>query len=444
MFNIPNNKEYPKIIENMSKLLAEQRYDDFIRYEVLIYSKYIKVNEKAEIHEKIFTDMEPMLVAYGEILKKEINNSNSNSNSNSNKICYLLPSLDNDLAHIETLFNILNEHDFKNQIFITVAGPAKNINKPGSVFLGNLSKSNKISLVAFTHSHKGYINFINYYIKNFYDQLIIYSIPFLLPSFLQIFNHDEVTWHTTKFELKNFEKLTNRSSFFSYRREQFVNENTIWERSLGALSLLSVPKFNANWSSEIKIISVNRPEKLKDEKFLNTISKILKIRPNTKFYWTGRIEDEYIKNYFILNKLNSQVHFLGWVDFDKTIDDFDIFIDSNLLSGALVAKAAVAGMPVLCWKGANSWIELNEQLVRSDLLLKSQEFKFEDFVFNNENLFAEHLIKLIDNEAYYHEQSNLQKSIFEKIFCNIKEMYKQHMSVIGKFINNKISKDKIN
>jgi hypothetical protein len=432
MINIENKNAYFKKIEVMSKLLEEGRYDDFIRCENLIYNQHVKITEKPEIYEKIFTDMEPMLFEYGKILKKEINNFSKNKKDKM-KVCYLLPSLDNDLAHIETLFNTLNEHSSKNEFFITVAGPAKNITKPESIYLSNLNKSNKISLVTFTHNHKGYIDFINYYIENNYSQLIIFSIPFLLPTFLQIFGPKEVTWHTTKFELKNFENLTNRSSFFSYHREQFIKENAIWERSLGALPLLNVPKFKGNWSSEIKIVSVNRPEKIKDEKFLDTVVKILKIRPNTKFYWTGRTEDEFIKNYFIVNNLNSQVHFLGWIDFNKTINDFDIFMDSNLLSGALAAKAAVAGMPLLCWKGANSWIELNEELVRSELRLKSTEVKFEDFVFNDEKLFIDYLIKLIDNEKYYYNQHNLQKEIFSKLFCNVKEMYNQHISVVNKF-----------
>lgn len=421
------------MIESLWAALKEGKYDDFLKKYNHFYNLSIKQKEDQFHYESMYRSIEDAQVAYGRILKNLIPICNKNKKI-TNRICYFLPSIDTDLAHIELLYSILlaaNKHNFE----IFVAGFSQIPGKYKSQLLNDLATKNLIKVIPITHSHRGVVDFINWAYTQQISQIIVTSIPTLVPAFVEIFGSKRVTWLSMKFELSCFPTLTNRISFCGSNVFSDTCTSITWHRNPP-----SILDGSRNWTPRrriqpgFKLVTINREEKIRNLVFLNSIVNILKYNQQTQFFWTGRTEDPQILNFFRHNGVDRQTIFIGWVDPNNSLDEFDIFLDTPNLSGSVAAKAFAAGLPIVTYQKSQSWIDFYSEEIQEILLGLGEVRGINALLFENSVQYESHVKKLISNPNFFAYISQLQKYIGKKLFFDVSRTQSTHFSYVKHFV----------
>lgn len=345
-------------LEKMERLIMNCRFDEFLNEEMVFYSKYIKSVETADHHERLFGLLDPIVRRYGEHVYSELGG-RSDVQGHENSVCYFLPGLDNDLAHIEVLASVLRACATQSRRQVYIAGFGVYRSKVGSKLIDQLAREFGVKVLILRRSHSAILEFCRWFLETRVGLLIPYSIPTLLSAWIEIFGPSRVVWYVSKFELNSFRDLKFAISGGS-TYEVLTVDGTTWRRVRSALPKDYKIKINHEPSSIIRIVSVNREEKIRDPIFLGVVARILLANPDTNFSWTGRRLDEFIDEYFLNRGLADRHKFVGWIDFRRELGKFDCLIDSFSLSGVVSASAFCAGMPALFMRGSRSWIEAYE------------------------------------------------------------------------------------
>jgi glycosyltransferase involved in cell wall biosynthesis len=417
---------YSNISATLEKQLNNQDYDLFINSVLNFYTKEIKSNEDPVHYENCFNEINPYLEKYGRIVKNQLPKIKKN---NRIRICYILPNLDSDLAHIEVLYSILKNHTNLSNIEIYIAGQSSSPTGCQNKLITKLSLENNIKIINFSHTHKGLINFFKLFIEEKFSQLIILSIPILLPLFIRALGSDYVTWHTLKFALNCFENLKNGICGYSSIPE--IPSNTKWYKNNSVLNEPYKWNYEFQETNVIKFISINREEKIKNITFLEAIKKILIAIPKSTFDWTGRNNDDFINSYFEEAGLINRVKFIGWVDPLSILKNYDIFLDTPNLSGIVAASAFSAGMPVIFFRNSRSWVtayseKLNVKIYESNL----KNFTIADVLSNDVNEFVINTEKIANDAMTRKSRIQNQKLICQDYFFDSIFSYSEHINII--------------
>ncbi len=421
-----------ELASTFSRYLHSGEFDKLLQLDLMLYTNYLKQSEISEIYENVYSVTDSFLAEYGSFLRSQLP---MKDGTQRNRVCYLIPNLDNDLAHIETFYNIFCHHSSTSDLEIFVAGEVAEKNNPRSRMIRQLVIDKKIKILEYAYSHAGALKFCSDFFNLHFAQVIVFSVPLLLPALVRALGPENVTWLTTKFELDSFKELRNRTSLFSWRKDVIYKGDSRWIRSLGALNAGEVPSFNARIDvKELRLVSLNREEKINHPTFLNSVSQILKNRENAIFHYTGRQNLENIKNFFSQQGLANRVRYIGWVNFSEVISNYDIFLDTPTLSGSIAAKACVAGLPYVGWRGSNSWLELFEGPITSELDEANAPWHLDEIICSDSDKFVSMVLKLIDDQKFRSDFSKSLQYVTEACFGNTVEMYHQHCDVIKGFI----------
>ncbi|MEY4316536.1 MAG: hypothetical protein RI902_344 [Pseudomonadota bacterium] len=404
-------------------------YDRYLVLDNIFYNHEVKVVEDADHYQSMFTSIEKSSVEYGNILKKY---SIESTALDFNKICYFLPTLDNDLAHIELLCAILEtavDHNFD----VYVAGFASEKNSIKSRLLTELEKNGKIKIVCLEFSHLDVVSFIKWFCNSGISQLIVTSIPTLLVSFIEVFGSKMVTWFSMKFELNCFDKLINRMSFCGNGLFVDAKHGVTWLRNPPAIvgSQLEWKKRVVD-NQIVRLISINREEKIRNPIFLEAVKSILKLNLNAQFYWTGRQCDKAIVEYFLANDLSDRTHYIGWVNATQIISEYDIFLDTPNLSGSIAAKAFASGMPVATFENSQSWIDFYKDDISSEMEKLGEKNGVSMLLSEGVDSYVSHVTSLINNKNYYAFISKLEWYLGRVFFNNPSLMQKIHFENLRK------------
>jgi len=123
-----------------------------------------------------------------------------------------------------------------------------------------------------------------------------------------------------------------------------------------------------NFSGKVILGTLAREDKLTDNRYLSSVSAILKAHPNSIFLWTGRNRlpeiDEFFKNENVLE----QTQFIGWVDTNIYAGVLDILLDTFPIGNGFTATQAMEmGTPVVIHKS-------NDEFRTMDLILGAMRF----------------------------------------------------------------------
>ncbi|MFN5447406.1 MAG: hypothetical protein ACK5AJ_12220 [bacterium] len=425
------------ILRLMEEAISSHDYDKFVQYEMIHYSEYIKKTEEKKHYEECLTDVEKMSERYGDVLKKEAEKYDGES---SKAICYFLPSIDNDLAHIEILSRILAQHkpsDFR----ILVAGYSSRIDGCSSKFLTALEQSGKIDLVPLKQTHASLVSFITWLNHHKVAHLIVMSIPTLIPAFIAALGSDRVTWFSSKFELECFPSLANRISCCGYEYQVQQVGNSIWHRMPAALDPANIPEFKKRKiiDGSCKLVSINREEKIKNPDFLKSVVSILKKNTKATFFWTGRTEDAAIKLYLDNQGVGQRCRYIGWVHPVEALNEFDIFLDTPSLSGSVAATAFTAGIPLVTFRNSQSWIEFFEPKFHQNIENKESSTYSLPLIATNSDEYIKMATLLINDSNLYNEISEYQKLAGSTHFFDKKTLYHSHLKYIQKVTNMEIA-----
>jgi glycosyltransferase involved in cell wall biosynthesis len=268
------------------------------------------------------------------------------------------------------------------------------------------------------------VSFLRFFLEHGFSQLIVYSVPIQLGSWIRALGPSMVTWVTTKFELSAFKELKNRVSFSGSVVSQ-TEPKTKWRRSTAAISRESVKTFTPLPEPRNRLITINREEKIKTPEFLDAIVRILRAQPAATFAWTGCLRDVVIDEYFRREGVEDRCFFLGWVDPQCTLGRYDVFLDTYGLSGVVATQAFCGGMPTVFFRNSRAWVEMRESdldgvngLPRNRILAGSVD------------AYADNVLELINNPKIYLARVSAQRELAEKVFFNEASMYQSHIAII--------------
>jgi len=414
---------YPAIKKNIEaiyeKITNARSTDDGLTVYADFYSKVIKSFENYDHYEKCFQIINSSFEKY---LDKFLIFEKSRFkffNQNKINICFYLPNIANSLAHIEFLHKILK--DFNNENYVLYIATNKNLSKNISNHIKDLVNKKiikeiiQVDLLSIVD-----IKRFSYEYKNFFDKFIIWALPLIIPVWTKIFSK-KVIYVSLKFKYFSFSNLHN-GIYFSTKNDnkKLKLKNTYWRGVVTELIDLNFEKHLKDFNKDnIKLITVNRIEKIRNELFLDTVCEILRKIPTAKFFYTGRSEDSYVKNYFKIINLDERVQFIGWVKPNEIINDYDIFLDVPYLSGIIAANFFLSGMPVVTYdETTSSYIDM----VKNELYRK---FKMK-FTFKTKNEYVDYVVKLTSDKKFYDKIKNSQidsKNLFIKNNINLSDNF---------------------
>jgi hypothetical protein len=412
---------------NMRQALDSGDLERFLQLESAYYSNCIKIKESIDHYEKLYELIDPLVERFGGILGGLIAGAPSGGASTV-RICYLLPSLDSDLAHIEVLYNILKFHPPGSTIQIFVAGYSAEPRRIGSRLLQKLERQGKIGIISFPFSVNSMVEFGRWFLRERISLLILYSIPVMLSAWVQALGAHRVAWATTKFELSSFKTLRLRIALSASQVEEVMIRGRRWRRSISIFPKSDLIQFDPRNRSQIRLLSINREEKMISREFLNAVSKILLEEPSAVFSWTGRIRDPRIVSHFESCGLVDRHQFIGWVNPMTTLSDHDIFLDTYGLSGLVAMKAFSSGMPTIFFRNSNAWPEIHENRIRS--YCSTKDWAIEKTLATDSITYGNSVLQLMRSKSDYASCSAWQRDVASFLLEDENILYASHIRVI--------------
>jgi hypothetical protein len=430
---IPSRTPVESAATYLHQLIDKEKYDEFVSAELHFYKTFIKIEEKKEAHEFKYSLIEDVTEEYGLVLKNSIPKCGEIF---ANRVCYFLPSLDNDLAHTAILYELLREKSAQDNMQILVAGYAENPESPKSGLLRTLATENKITLLGINQSHSGLVHLLTVFNQLGFSQLIIYSIPHLINSWVAAIGAQRVAWMPTKFELSSFRLLKNRISCFGALPNYSCNESKFWRRSKIFLprnfisNKVGYPGING------VVGTINREEKIRDSAFLDVVGSVLLSNDHLQFSWTGRKADISIIERFQTMGCLHKTNFLGWVAPEPTLSTLSLFLDTPGLSGTVAAMAFANGIPVCTFRGSHSWVEAFENEFIHDPMINNMLDPRRSFIFDDVKSYVERAVQLAVNPELAFQQSKAQQLIARKYMVgDMRSAFLDHFTILNELIS---------
>jgi len=417
---------------SMADALRRWDYEEYLRLEAQFYLGVVKPVETEAHHEQCYAALDPLGEVYGEVLKSAL--PSVTGAKRGRRLCYLLPDIDNDLAHIEFLYNVLIHHDPDSDLAVTVAGYGSNGASIGSRYLSRLAAERRVSLIKISDSHQGRLQFLRFFCEQGFSQLVVFSVPLQISGWVRVLGADVVTWVTTKFELASFRALKSRVSFFGPSAVP-TDTKSLWRRSSAAISPASIVEHRPATAGHARLITINRAEKIRHPVFLESVSRILRQEPDASFSWTGRSHDAEIQSYFERSGVADRCRFVGWVDPVKTLGEHDIFLDTFALSGMVATQSFCSGMPTVFFRDSRAWVQIYEESLQNHFECSPRHVlaaSIDDYVSG--------VLALIRDPSAYAQRCADQKRFAKRFFLDEKLMYETHMSILREAVDKAIER----
>ena len=415
--------EYKK---KFASSLEDKNYDLFLELEFNFLNTFVKKIETQNHYNYCFEILNPFNELYGNVILNTLNLKQENRKLGINKVCYFLPSLDNDLAHVELLESILLHHksNSNTQIFITGYSSSPEIK---SALLKKLNIENNITIINIPIKHSALLNLIQYIYNGGFSKFIVYSMPTHLYAFLQIFGTD-LKWISTRFELNCFNKLKNLISF-NYSNQALKSKNKNWERIPASLPFKYRFTFTGIQNKEnYRLLTIGRESKICDLFFLDSLKSILLNNQNVSLSIGGFSESSFLEKFFSDHNLTSRVTYLGWVNPKDCMNKFDFYLDTPQ-SGLIAASAFAAGMPTITFRNSNSFVESFEDDIIELLSEKNIENNFIKIILSsNHESYVSNTTKLFYNFELRKNLVELQIQIGNRFFYNSLKSYDRFIS----------------
>lgn len=411
----------------MADALEARELDSYMQLEYIYYENVIKPIESIDHYERCYEAIEPLAVRFGEFLRERLPREDE---PRLDRICYLLPSLNNDRSHIELLHNILKCHPADGTPEVVVAGYTQDGNRIGSRLLYKLHQEARIRIRPVPFSAQGILEFARFFIRERFSLLVIFSVPILASAWVRALGADRVAWVTTKFELSSFPELRNRLSFSGPCAEVREVRGRTWRRSVAALSRSDIPTYASAGRPRNRLVSINRPEKMATPQFLEAVAGILEAEPSASFSWTGRERNPLLDAFFGDHGLSDRCRYIGWVEPSGVLGDYDIFLDTYGLSGMVATYAFCAGMPTVFFKDSQVWLEFHKDRIVTGTAGRLGREMLRATIAEDSGQYQASVLEIIRSADAYSARSAWQREIGEKYMLDEAMMYTSHFSNI--------------
>jgi hypothetical protein len=277
------------------------------------------------------------------------------------------------------------------------------------------------------------IDFARVFLREKIALLVVYSIPSMLSAWVRALGPRRVAWATTKFELSSFRELEIRLSFSGPHKETREIRGKNWRRSTAAIVVTEAERFDPMGRPQTRLISVNREEKIFTQPFMSAVVAILRANPKVTFHWTGRNQNAAISEYFLSHGVADRCVFLGWVDPQKALPAYDIFLDTYGLSGVVATKAFCMGMPTVFFRDSKAWIEIHEERLSGSHLNRQMLSRV---LVDDSSAYQASVLHLVQSQSDYVDTSKWQVETGREFLGNEMNMYESHVEILRELLVN--------
>jgi hypothetical protein len=330
------------------ELVLTNNWDEALKLEISIYSEYIKQDENHFFYENAFSDLykpydklfsglhKHEKRAYPLIDKTYATNSNSTLNTAPEKTLFWLQNY-NVLAHTQLLLDLARNLGFADLLYVSALtnsslSNSREIFEQAGICIVPLNdaldvRSRCTALVELCDQLD---------IRN----LVFVSLP-LQSGFLRTLSTNlNLTWWSMKYPLgcfEHFDRLVCNRSLRSGIKTFYGKKWLCAPFAVNPICTL-VKNSNAAKSKQLKVGVLSRTEKLASSQLPEILSKMLMSLPDTELFWTGRSRDALLEKRLqgdLKEKEFHRIHFRGWVDPIKFLNEIDLLIDTPNLGGVV-------------------------------------------------------------------------------------------------------------
>ena len=409
-------------LTTLEQTLNSKNFDSFLKLEAFGYSNLVKKFESKSHYERCFKIFDQVLDGFFQknFFKKRI------IKKKKNKVAFFIHNLSSMMAHVDLFCNFIKSLNKEN--FIKYKIDIFSIGKQSvSQKLKNILFDRNVNVYCFEdlNTYGAFENLINFYISGEYRNLIFLSVSNYL-SYLSKCLSGNVSWWVMKFPSNSYSDLKHKYVPFSFKDNINIEENnTYFYKNLADFNNFKLEKCIFT-KKEIKFYSINREEKIRNDHYLNCIKLILNKYKNSTYSWTGKVQDDYITNFFKINNLKDRVFYLGWVNVNKTgLKLGDIFLDTPNLSGLISAQTFASGIPTVFFVNSNFYLNYyKNDLKKNNFNNLIYEEIIDDWysdLRSPEERYINIVSKLISNENYYENYIKLSIDLTKKYLSSANE-----------------------
>jgi hypothetical protein len=410
-------------LTTLEKALNAKNFDSFLKLEAFGYSNLVKKFESKSHYERCFKIFDQLLDSFFQknFFKKRI------VKTKKNKIAFFIHNLSSTMAHIDLFCDFIKSLDKENfrkyKIDIFSIGKQSVSQKLKNIFIDR-----NINVYSFedSNAYQAFEKLINFYISGEYRNLIFLSVPNYL-SYLSKCLPGNVSWWVMKFPSNSYLDLKHKYVPFSFKDNLKIEDNnTFFYKNLSNFNNIKLE--NCIFSKKkIKFYSINREEKIRNDHYLNCVKSILNKFKNSSYSWTGKVQDDYITNFFKVNNLNDRVFYLGWIDVDKRgLKHGDIFLDTPNLSGLISAQTFASGIPTVFFVNSNFYLNYYKNELKknnfNNLIYKEIIDDWYSDLRSSEERYINIVNKLTSNENYHENYIKLSRDLTKKYLSSPNEV----------------------
>lgn len=416
-------------------LCKHELIDIALFLEIEIYSRYAKCIEGEKHFKAIYQDLSPCLEKLGEkakfkkILDPEIKIDKIFSD-NETKIAFLIQN-GAMLAHVEYLINFLSsQKEIRESTFspviLSIFGKYSEINeKCSQLNIDLIEIENYLPNSGFSARYAWIREFLEH---NNIDTIVAMSSVTNLAFAYSFGLAPNQIWWSLKY--KGF-KHPNISGYLtqSHPDETFIYDGQLWHGGVHASKSWydqskrqDARELRKSYKCKTLYGCLAREEKMKHHDFIESVVSILKKAPDAAFLWTGRNEENSIKERFINAGVYEQCFFVGWIDTRLYAQVIDVFLDTYPLGcGFTLLETMASAKPVVFMDSIVNYAQvikrLNNQLKNNTYLNISN---FEDCIAKDKESYIRIALNYHNSDEAKYNAGMLNKLLIKEHFSNTK------------------------
>ncbi len=417
-----NDEIFKQYFLPILKEAGESRFFSLLlEIENLIYANYVKQTETEEHFQYCFNHWNKIMLTAGKQLSRSA--TSFAIEPKKENIAFFFHNT-SPLAHTQVVLNLLrgmklsSTSFFHIKIYFFSGSHQATIQqfKDLDVEVSTLENSNSDGNSSFS---KRLINLKNKISEDKVNTLIWVSLPTMLTLAFAMRMAPIQVWWSMKyhnFKSPDIDVYLGLGAFEKYRHmygNQWRIGHTVYSSQYTSPKKEDVTETKKEFREfNVILSSLARPEKINNEYYLSTISRILKENSNACYLWAGQTELQSVDDFFISQGVKDQCFFIGWVDTKLYADVIDIYLDSFPFPCATtIIDAMLCAKPVVMIK-TNESMEIGIPMLIRPILESNSvtEYQRNDvkkiFNISNPNATDDELLLLAENSDEYEKFTN--------------------------------------
>lgn len=426
---------YERVALPLLEIFSSKNYFEFsLVIESQIYNSYVKSKEDESHFKLAYESISPLMERMGDrrlkIFKKSENFKDKKAKLNKKevRVAFFIHNSAK-LAHVEYLLNFLKEQNkiidsSFNSVVISLSGTSEETKRICSEHSINLIEIE--DYIPNDGLDSRFIWLKKYLYEHDIDTLVIMSVVVYFSYACSLELAPTQIWWSLKYKGFSHKKLSGYLTQ-SHPEKKLEIDGKVWHGGIHASkSWYEKEKERAalnireSYPCSTLYGCLAREEKMRNPEFIDSVIDILQSNNTTGFLWTGRSEDEYIKNKIENAGVSDQCYFVGWVDTRLYAQVIDVFLDTFPLGcGFTLLESMAAAKPVVFRETAvnySSVIRRLNPLLGEDTYINLSSF--EASIAKNRSEYVALAVKYHESSTSRYNIGHLNKYLIKEHFSN--------------------------